>query len=250
MCMKTLLGISGVFLMTLSINCFGQSAKGTTTIYNSPSATGIENQYSMSKGTCFQSSNPKINHNLSSSEYNVLSLNEKIEYSLFYPESYHQICSFLKPLSSDYQNFIHAYLLIELGERRRSEKQRKVLTLNRNLTVKVLSECLFTTNFLGRLEKSVIQELNAYECIPGLIEIFKKNKDTELLTLCLLLMKNDKFEKLSESKIHVTLYADPAHFSIGRPYEYYQKTPKNEENINIVLSLAKQYYELKMKEKK
>ena len=250
MCMKTLLVISGVFLLTLSKNCFGQSAENATRIYNPSSAPDIENPYSLSKGSCFQSTNPKINHDLSSAEFNLLSLHEKIEYSLFYPASYHQICSFMKPLSSDYQNFIHAYLLIELGERRRSEKQRKVLTLNRNMTVKILSECLFSTNFLGRLEKSVIQELNAYECIPGLIEIFKKNKDTELLTLCLLLMKNDKFEKLSESKIHETLYADPAHFSIGRPYTYYQKIPKNEENINIVLSLAEEYYELKMKEKK
>jgi hypothetical protein len=88
---------------------------------------------------------------------------------------------------------------------------------------------------MGANYKTAIVEINGREMIPYIIEVYNRDrKDRDLLTLLMLLMKNNEYKPFMDSQSFRKLYGDNAN--------YYSYLDYNKANEDLIIKRAIDYY--------
>ncbi|PSL48002.1 hypothetical protein CLV51_102862 [Chitinophaga niastensis] len=140
--------------------------------------------------------------------YLSLSLREKFTYHVIHPESYSQNCDAMPPIP-DEDKKIFAQLPDAFGEYSWSERQVKFFSANHDSVVAYISASIGRTNRIGVNFKKVITDINATEMIPLLISTYNTDhKDHDILTVLMLLMKNNEYAPFLVSPSYKKLFAN------------------------------------------
>ncbi|MBK5270624.1 MAG: hypothetical protein JJE22_06380 [Bacteroidia bacterium] len=144
--------------------------------------------------------------------YSALSLKEKFTYNMLHGESFSQNCDAMPPIQ-DEQKKIFGYLPDAFDEFAWSERQELFLTENRDSVMILIKECASKNNRLGINFKQAILVMNATEMIPFLIKVYNvQHKDHDILSLLMLLMKENKYEPFLASASFRKLYGDDSNY--------------------------------------
>jgi len=181
--------------------------------------------------TSTEALNPKV--------YAALSFNEKFTYHMIHPESYSQNCSILAE-RTDEANRIYGHLPDIFGEYSWSERQLNFFTDNRDAVEQLMKPLIEITNKIGGNFKEAIVRMNAKELIPYLIEYYnREKKDHYILTVLMLLMKNNKYPEFMNSTSYRKLY-DKGEY--GYEDEYAAYLVYNKANEALIIQRATNFY--------
>ncbi|HYM92602.1 MAG TPA: hypothetical protein VET23_00555, partial [Chitinophagaceae bacterium] len=143
---------------------------------------------------------------LKENAYNALTLREKFTYNMIHGESFSQNCDAMPPIQ-DEQKKIFGYLPDAFAEFGWSDRQTKFLNDNRDSVITWIKECASKNNRVGINFKLAIFQINAKKMIPFLIKMYKlQRKDQDLLTLMMLLMKENNYTPFLNSPSYKKLY--------------------------------------------
>ncbi len=158
--------------------------------------------------------------------YASLSLKEKFTYNMLHGESYSQNCDAMPPIQ-DEQKKIFGYLPDMFNEFTWSERQEKFLTDNKESVIALIKECASKSNRIGINLKQAILVMNAKETIPFLIKVYtSQHKDHDILSLLMLLMKENNYEPFVASTSYKKLYGEESNYM-----DYLTYNKANEELI-------------------
>ncbi len=144
--------------------------------------------------------------------YNELFPREKFTYIMIHGETYSQNCDAMPPIQ-DEQTKIFGHLPDVFNEFNWSERQAKFLADNRDSVMVWIRECVSKNYHIGVNFKLAIQQINATEMIPFIIKTYKmKQKDNDLLTLLMLLMKDNSYPPFLSSASYKKLYGDNSNY--------------------------------------
>jgi hypothetical protein len=166
---------------------------------------------------------------LGSKIYMGLALREKFTYNMIHGESYSQNCDAM-PLMQDEHKKIFSYLPDAFGEYNWSIRQKDFFTEHKDSVLVLMKESIIRTNKVGLNYKEAIIEINAVKMIPVLVDVYKKNtarRDLDILTIFMLLMKENKYEPFLKSASFTKLYGDE------NSYESYLNYNKANEDLII-----------------
>jgi len=155
---------------------------------------------------------------LSSAYYQSLSLREKFTYHMIHAESYSQNCDAMPPIQ-DEQKKIFGHLPDVFNEYRWSDGQIKFFKTNKDSVISLMKESIARTGRIGLNFKAAIAELNAMEMIPVLIGTYQSSKkDRDILTVLMLLMKENKYAPFVSSASYKKLYGDEDNYLAALTY--------------------------------
>ena len=175
-----------------------------------------------------------LSTNLSTKVYDNLSLREKFTYNMIHGESFYQICSMPSPIYDEHKKIFGRFMRTEL-EMAWSERQRNFIKVNRDSVIKLMAACISQSNEAGINFKRAIEDLNAKEMIPLLITTYNVTKmDHDILTVLMLLMKQNKYPPFMASEPYKTLY--------GPDSRYKSFLPLNKGNEDLIIQLATNFY--------
>jgi len=167
--------------------------------------------------------------------YASFSLREKFTYNMIHEESYSQICDAEPPIL-DEQKKIFAQLPTDMDEYNWSKKQIQFFIDNRDSVMKLMTESIVRSKHVGLNFKQVIIEINAKEMVPALIKTYTATKkDHDILTILMLLMKNNKYKPFLTSMSYKKLYGD-------EDASYQSYITFNNANENLILKRATDFY--------
>ncbi len=147
------------------------------------------------------------NDRLSPSVYKAFSFREKFTYNMLHGDSYSQNCDASFPIQDEHKK-IFGQLPDVFDENAWSERQLAFFRSNRDSVVKLLKENITRDGNIGLNYKHILVEINAKELVPLIIETYNKKKnDRDVLTVLLLLMRNNKYSELLTSQTYKKLYA-------------------------------------------
>jgi hypothetical protein len=162
---------------------------------------------------------------LAPKEYMSLSAREKFTYHMIHAETYSQNCDVMPPIQDEHKK-IFGHLPDAFDEAGWSERQLDFLVSNKDSVFALIKESVNRTNRVGLNYKWAIVEANGLELIPFLVQVYKKDhKDLDILTVLLLLMKENKYEPFMSSSSNSKLYTSNNYQS------YLQYSTANEELI-------------------
>ncbi|MBC7849046.1 MAG: hypothetical protein H7Y31_04890 [Chitinophagaceae bacterium] len=166
--------------------------------------------------------------------YNALTLREKFTYHMIHAESYSQICDVLPPEQDEHKK-IYASLADNMSEYAWSERQLKWFKANKDSVTKLIQECTIKSKRLGLNFKKVIVEINGRQMIPFLISTYNAGKkDGDILTVLLLLMKENNYPPLVQSASYKKLYSDDSQYNSSITY--------NKANVDLIIKRATDFY--------
>lgn len=172
---------------------------------------------------------------LKQKDYLSLSLREKFTYHMIHGESYSQNCDANPPVPES-EKKIFAQLPDAFGEYSWSERQLNFLNANRDSVVALMTESIGRSNRVGVNYKKAIIEINGREMIPLLISTYNKDhKDKDILTLLMILMKNNEYTPFLTSASYKKLFADAE--TSYRAYLTF-----NTANEELIISRANNFY--------
>ncbi|MFX1707359.1 hypothetical protein PV783_25545 [Chitinophaga sp. CC14] len=141
-------------------------------------------------------------------EYMALSMREKLTYHLLHGESYSQNCDAMPPVPDEHKK-IFAQLPDAFGEYSWSQRQQNFMKANRDSVIALMSASIQRSNRVGVNYKKAIIDINGREMIPLLISTYNRDhKDHDILTLLMILMKNNEYAPFLSSASYKKLYAD------------------------------------------
>ena len=181
-------------------------------------------------------SDEEDNEALSTKDYESLSLREKFTYHMIHAESYSQNGNYVPPPKNEVAK-IFAYIPDAFEEFAWSERQTKFLSINRDSVIALMKESMSRTKKAGINFKQAILEVNAKEMVPDIIAIYKANttvKDLDLLSLLMLLMKDNEYEPFLLSGSYKKLYAEDTSY---KSYLNYSKG-----NEELIIKRATDFY--------
>ena len=171
--------------------------------------------------------------------YASLSFNEKFTYHLIHAESYSQNCD-LPPQHPKTAERIYATLPDFFGEESWSERQVAFFKVNRDSVIVLLKSLIEKSPSVGGNIKEAIVEMNGTELIPTLISFYnKEKKDHFILTVLLLLMKNNNYPEFVNSTGYKKLYREPkteADYKVAFYLTY------NKANEDLIIQRATNFY--------
>lgn len=174
---------------------------------------------------------------LDDKKYKQLSLREKFTYHMIHPESYSQNCDGFMTVFDEHKT-IFGYLLDGFGEHHWSERQNDFFKNNKDSVIAIMSESIKRTGKVGLNYKQVIIDINAIAMIPLLTETYKKTKgqkDLDILTLFIMLMKENNYEPFLKSASYKKLYQSDV--------DYYQAgIIHNKQNEDLIIQRATDFY--------
>jgi hypothetical protein len=171
--------------------------------------------------------------------YVALSFNEKFTYHMIHPEAYSQNCSIL-PERTDEANRIYGHLPNIFGEYSWSERQLKFFTENRDAVEQLMKPLIQINKKMGGNFREAIVKMNAKELIPYLIEFYNRDKkDHYILTILMLLMKENKYPEFMNSTSYKKLYGfkDEQYEDEYGAYLVYNKA-----NEDLIIQRATNFY--------
>ena len=173
---------------------------------------------------------------LNSKIYVKLSLREKFTYHMIHAESYSQNCDAEPPIPDEHKK-IFAHLPDAFGEYNWSARQKDFFNEYKDSVIELMKESIIRTNKVGLNYKEAIIEINAVKMIPVLVDVYKKNtarRDLDILTIFMLLMKENKFEPFLKSASFTKLYGDDN--SYGSYLNY------NKANEDLIIERVMSFY--------
>ncbi|MBS1920116.1 MAG: hypothetical protein JST17_07670 [Bacteroidetes bacterium] len=166
--------------------------------------------------------------------YEALSPREKFTYIMIHGESYSQNCDAMPPIQ-DEQTKIFGYLPDVFNEFTWSDRQKKFLTDNRDSVMAWMQECASKNNRIGVNFKTALGLINGKEMIPYVIKTYQiKHRDNDLLTLLMLLMKDNNYAPFISSATYKKLYGDNSN--------YQDFIVANKANRDLILKRAMDFY--------
>jgi hypothetical protein len=167
--------------------------------------------------------------------YASLSFNERFTYHMIHPESFSQNCDIL-PMRADEEHRIFGHLQDIFGEFDWSEHQLKFLKDNRDSVMQLMKPVIEKDKKIGGNFKEAIVEMNANELIPYLIDFYnREKKDHDILTVLMLLMKNNNYPEFMNSPSYKKLYAQ-------QEGEYAAYLVYNKANQELIIQRATNFY--------
>lgn len=131
------------------------------------------------------------------------------------------------PPIQDEQTKIFGYLPDVFNEFNWSERQTQFLKDNRDSVMAWIRESVSKNNRVGINFKLALFQINAKEMIPFLVKTYKLNrKDNDLLTVLMLLMKEEKYNAFAKSAIYKKLYGEESNYQ-----DFILTTKANQESI-------------------
>ena len=172
---------------------------------------------------------------LDQKKYLALSLREKFTYHMIHPESYSQNCDAMPPIQ-DEQKKIFAQLPDIFDEYAWTDRQIQFFKDNKDSVMNFMKESISRTKRVGVNFKHAMVEMKAREMIPFLIATYNiSKKDHDILTVLMLLMKNDKYAAFLNSPSYKKLYADE-----DASYQSYLNF--NTANEQLIIKRATEFY--------
>lgn len=166
--------------------------------------------------------------------YAALSPREKFTYMMLHGESFNQNCDAMPPIL-DEQTKIFGYLPEAFDEFTWSDRQTKFLNDNRDSVMAWIKESVSKSNRIGINYKLALEQMNTKEAIPFLISIYnKQQKDYDILTLLMLLMKENKYEPFLNSALYKKFY--------GENSNYQEFIMASKANKDMIIKQATDFY--------
>jgi hypothetical protein len=166
--------------------------------------------------------------------YEALTIREKFTYHMIHAEAYSQNCDAMPPVQDEHKK-IFAYLPDAFGERSWSDRQSVFLKGHRDTVIALMKESIERTKRVGLNYKEAIIEINALEMIPFLIATYNATKkDHDILTLFLLLMKENEYSQFISSGSYKKLYGNESNYSAFLNY--------NLANEDLIIKRATDFY--------
>ena len=176
------------------------------------------------------------NHRLSDKAYDALSFEEKFTYNMIHGEDASQNCDgTMSTVKEESKIFGYIPDAFDEGNKTWSERQRTFLTKNRTKVITLLRATIKLRQRVGVNLKNAIMEIKGSELVSDLIAVYNiKKKDHDILTLLMLLMKEDKFPEFVQSASFTKLY--------GENSNYKGSLEANSANQNLIMERAMAYY--------
>ncbi|MRG48364.1 hypothetical protein GFS24_24825 [Chitinophaga sp. SYP-B3965] len=177
------------------------------------------------------------NLKLPAKSYNALSLREKFTYHMIHAESYSQNCDAMPPIENEHKK-IFGNLPDAFGEYSWSERQQDFLRGQRDSVMALIKESVLRSKRMGVNYKAAVVAMNSWEMIPFLISTYNTDKkDHDILTVLMLLMKQNEYKPFMTSTSFTKLYGEDADF---RAY-----LDLNKANEDLILERAGNLYKSK-----
>ena len=171
--------------------------------------------------------------------YASLSFNEKFTYNLIHAESYSQNCD-IPPQHPKAAERIYGTLPDFFSEESWSDRQVKFFKDNRDSVTALFKSLIEKNSSVGGNIKEAIVEMNGTELIPTLINFYnKEKKDHFILTVLLLLMKNNNYPEFVNSTGYKKLYREP---KTEEDYKVAFFLVYNKANEDLVIQRATNFY--------
>ncbi|WP_342331353.1 hypothetical protein [Pedobacter sp. FW305-3-2-15-E-R2A2] len=171
---------------------------------------------------------------LSNKAYMALSLREKFTYHMIHAEVSSQNCDVSPPIL-DEDKKIFGNLPDAFDEAAWSERQENFLVSNRDSVLALIKASVSRTNRVGLNYKAAIVQVNGRALIPFLIETYKRDqKDYDILTVLMLLMKKGEYKPFMTSASFVKLY--------GSKSTYLSFIDHNKANEELIINRATAFY--------
>ncbi len=169
-----------------------------------------------------------------SKQYQALSLREKFTYHMIHGESFSQNCDAMPPIQEEQQK-LFGYLPDVFGEYSWSAGQIGFLKNNRDSVMALIKESVGRSKRMGLNYKAALEEINAKEMIPFLVTTYNTDqKDHDILTLLMLLMKNNNYTPFVTAASYRKLY--------GADASYQAYLDFNKANEALILKRATDFY--------
>ncbi|RFS19275.1 hypothetical protein DVR12_23870 [Chitinophaga silvatica] len=175
------------------------------------------------------------NMKLSNKDYNSLSLREKFTYNMIHAEEYSQNCDVPTPVA-EAQKQIFGQVPSSFNEYTWSDRQLNFFKDNKDSVIAIIKESVNRSKRVGVNYKEVIVLMNATEMIPFLEEVYQRDKkDHDILTVFLLLMKNNNYQPFLTASSYPKLY--------GENVDYYSShIAYNSANEQLILQRVNDFY--------
>jgi len=173
---------------------------------------------------------------LDDNKYQKLSFREKFTYNMIHAESYSQNCDAMPPVQEE-QKKIFAYPPDPFDEYDWSARQTDFFEANKDSVISLMTESIKRTGKVGLNFKQVIWVLKSKKIIPVLLEAYKKNKtkkDLDILTIFMLLMKENNYEPFLKSASYKKLYDAMADYQAYLNY--------NKANEDLIIQRVMEFY--------
>ncbi|WP_343743522.1 hypothetical protein [Chitinophaga sp.] len=171
---------------------------------------------------------------MSNKDYMALSLREKFTYHMIHAEINAQNCD-VRPPIQDEDKKIFGQMADGSEESVWSDRQSKFMISNRDSVMALIRESTDRSKRMGANYKMAIVEINGREMIPYIIEVYNRDKkDRDLLTLLMLLMKNNEYKEFMASQSYRKLYGEKA--------DYQSYIDFNKGNEDLIIKRATDYY--------
>lgn len=165
-----------------------------------------------------------------------LSLREKFTYNMIHAESYSQNCDAYPPIEDEHKK-IFSNLLDGFGENHWSERQTSFFKKNKDSVIAIITESINRTGKIGLNYKQAIVNINATSMIPLLIETYQKSKgqkDLDILTMFMLMMKQNNDGAFLKSASYKKLYGDDS--------GYMSYLDHNKANEDLIIQRVTAFY--------
>lgn len=148
-----------------------------------------------------------MNRRVPDKTFNSWSLQEKFTYTMIHGEDFSQNCDMMPEILDEHKK-VFAYFPGSFNDEAAwSERQRNFLKQNRSKVIELMKTTMMSKKRVGNNFKNAIMELNAVETIPTLVTIYSKDKkDHDILTVLMLLMKENKFVGFLKTSTYKKLY--------------------------------------------
>lgn len=181
------------------------------------------------------------NHRLSPTQFAALSVTERFTYTMIHGEDATQNCDEM-PAIVDSEKKIFGYFPGPFDDEYTwSEQQRAFLKSHRGSVSTLIRETMRKTGRTGANIKAAIMEINGIELIPDLVKLYTaQRKDHDILTLCLMLMNENKYQPFLATQTWTKLY--------GPESNYQGWIVANKANQDLTIQRAMAFYKSRVKQ--
>lgn len=167
---------------------------------------------------------------LTDEQFAGLTTEEKFIYSIKFPEEFDQICAEMEPRKEDY---LYGEINLDFSGETYSERQYKFLYENPSQTIALVMSCIQNQEAIAVPYRHLLKDLEAVQAMPIIIEVYKKTKDSDYLSLLLEIMRKKKVATLGTQLWYEQLYV--------QQNSWEARIPLTEEIANEIIALAKDY---------
>lgn len=150
---------------------------------------------------------------ITAKQWSALSVAERFTYTMIHGEDENQNCDDSPPIIDENLKIFAYTPPVFDDERMWSKRQRDYLANNRGAIIGLLRQTMNGRHRAGTNLKGTIQEINAFELVPDLITLYKRDrKDHDLLTTMMVLMDNAKYPEFMVSTTWTKLFGPESNY--------------------------------------